>query len=193
MSDRRAPSHITRSWPLLHAHSLTVRPLRPEDRGLIVRLGQALSVDSRYNRFLGGGIVFTRELLDRLVNIDYSRDFALIATVVLEGIETPVGVARWARLPDDASAVEFAVTVADAWQRCGIGRLLLTRLIELARDAGVARIIGEVLATNTAMIALGAIVGFRTQRHPEGATHRRLVMDLNDQARAFIGTPDAEV
>lgn len=191
-ADPPASSALTRSWPLLHAHSLTLYPLRPDDRELLARLGEALSPESRYNRFLGGGVAFTRELLDRLLNVDFSRDLALIATVSLEGAETPVGVARWARLHRDDRTAEFAITVADGWQRCGIGRLLLARLVELARDAKLARLVGEVLATNTPMLSLAARLGFRVENHPEDSALRRVVKDLNDEEMAFVGMPDTE-
>ena len=126
---------LTQSWPLLHAHSLTVRALRPEDADLEARFGLALSAESRYDRFLTGGVKLDEALLRRLVNVDFSRDMALIAVVTLSGVETPVGIARYALAPDD-SAAEIAVTVADSWQGCGLGRLLLERLIEVARRNG---------------------------------------------------------
>jgi acetyltransferase len=191
-ADPDAQSGLTQSWPLLHAQSLTLRPLRPDDRELVAQLGQGLSAESRYNRFLGGGVMFTRELLDRLVHVDFSRDLALLAIVSLEGIETPVGVARWARLHRDDRTAEFAIAVADAWQRCGIGRLLLSRLIELGRESSLARLVGDVLATNTGMLRLASRLGFRTESHPESGTLRRIVKDLNEEEAAFVGVPDTE-
>jgi acetyltransferase len=190
MTARRAqpPAGLTQSWPLLHAHSLTVRPLRPEDADLLARLGLALSPESRYDRFLGGGVRYSLELLDRLVNVDFSRDLALIAIVGLGGVDMPVGVARYALMPDGRIA-EIAVTVADRWQGCGLGRVLLERLIDLARRNGVRRLVGDVLATNTRMVALAGRFGFRVEDHPEGPTLRRVVKDLDDEVSAFVGTP----
>ena len=75
------PAPLTQSWPLLHAHSLTVRALRPEDADLEARFGLALSAESRYDRFLTGGVKLDEALLRRLVNVDFSRDMALIAVV----------------------------------------------------------------------------------------------------------------
>lgn len=181
------PARLTQSWPLLHAHSLTVRALRPEDADLVARLGLALSQESRYDRFLGGGVRYTRELLERLVHVDFSRDLALIATVTLAGIETPVGIARYVRALDGASA-EIAVTVADAWQGGGLGRFLLERLIEVARGSGVRQLAGDVLATNVRMLTLARRMGFRIDTHPEGPTLRRVVKDLDDEPSASAAT-----
>ncbi len=187
----RDPAALAESWPLFHAHSLTIRALEPVHADLEARFGLGLSRESRYERFLGGGVKFTPELLARLVNVDFSRDAALIATVALSDSETPVGVARYA-LADDGSA-EIAVTVADAWQGCGVGRLLLDRIIDVARANGVRRLTGDVLATNARMLALARRAGFRIEVHPEGATLRRIGRELDDEVSAFIGWQDLPI
>lgn len=182
------PGRYAESWPLLHAHSLTIRALQPEHADLEVRFGLALSAQSRYERFLGGGVKLTPELLARLVNVDLAREAALIATVAFADTETPVAVGRYALAPEDGTA-EVAVTVADAWQGCGLGRLLLERVIDAARRNGVRRLTGDVLAANARMLALARRLGFRIEPHPEGATLRRIFKDLADEAAAFVGTP----
>jgi acetyltransferase len=182
------PALYAESWPLLHAHSLTVRALEPEHADLEVRFGLALSPQSRYERFLGGGVKLTPELLARLVNVDFSRDAALIATVAFGGSETPVGVGRYART-DGGDTAEVAVTIADAWQGCGLGRLLLDRVVDAARRNGVRRLTGDVLAANARMLALARRFDFRIESHPEGATLRRIVKDLDDELTAFVGVP----
>ena len=180
------PGRYAESWPLLHAHSLTIRALQPEHADLEVRFGLALSLQSRYERFLGGGVKLTPELLARMVNVDLTRDAALIATVAFADSETPIGVGRYARTNDESTA-EIAVTVADAWQGCGLGSLLLERVIDAARRNQVRHLTGDVLAANTRMLALARRFGFRIEPHPEGAILRRVVMDLDDELTAFVG------
>ena len=182
------PGRYAESWPLLHAHSLTIRALQPEHADLEVRFGLALSPQSRYERFLSGGVKLTPELLARLVNVDLSRDAALIATVAFAGSETPVGVGRYARIAEGSTA-EIAVTIADAWQGCGLGRLLLERVIDAARRNEVRRLTGDVLAANARMLALARRFGFRIEPHPEGGVLRRVVKDLDDELSAFLGAP----
>ena len=171
------PAHLVASWPLGVAHSITVRPIRPEDIDLETEFAHKLSKETRYNRFLGGGVGLTPEMLEKFTRVDFSRDMALIATATIEGAETAIGVARYARLADDVTC-EFAITVADAWQGCGIGRKLLAMLVDAARGHGMRRIIGDVLATNTPMLRLAHSQGFRIERHPEGAELRRVVLEL---------------
>jgi len=172
------PAHLVASWPLGVAHSITVRPIRPEDIDLETEFARKLSKETRYNRFLGGGVGLTPEMLEKFTRIDFGRDMALIATATLEGAETAIGVARYARLADDVTC-EFAITVADAWQGRGIGKKLLAMLVDAARGHSVRRIIGDVLAMNTPMLRLAHSQGFRIERHPEGAELRRVVLELS--------------
>jgi acetyltransferase len=180
---------LASSSALLHAHSVTIRPLRREDADLELRFGLGLSEATRYSRFFGG-VRFTPDLLATLVNVDFSRDVALMATTTVAGQETPIGVARYVLLPDGHQA-EFAVTVADAWQGCGVGRMLLTRLVEIARERGLQRLVGETLATNQAMIRLATTVGFTATTRSDDPTLRVLERDLHDEVAAFVGRQSA--
>ena len=171
------PPHWVASWPLGVAHSITVRPIRPEDIDLETEFARKLSKETRYNRFLGGGVRLTSEILEKFTRIDFRRDMALIATATIEDAETAIGVARYVRLADGVSC-EFAITIADAWQGRGIGRKLLAMLVDCARGHGMRWIVGDVLATNTPMLRLARSQGFRIERHPEGAELRRVVLEL---------------
>src|SRR5258706_1604178 len=148
------PAHLFASWPLGIAHSITVRPIRPEDIDLETDFAHKLSKETRYNRFLGGGVRLTPELLEKFTRIDFSRDMALIASATIEGAETTIGVARYARLADDVIC-EFAITVADAWQGCGIGRKLLAMLVESARRHRLPPIICPGVATKKPPVHAG--------------------------------------
>ncbi len=163
-----------------------MRPLTRDDADLLVRFGLGLSAATRYQRFLGGGVRFTADLLARLLPAESERDLALVATVVLDGRELPVGVARYVRLADGETA-EFAVTVADAWQGRGVGRRLLERLVEIARERGLRTLVGDTFAANGPMLQLARSLGFAIRRHEEGATLKRLERDLRDEFSAFVG------
>lgn len=145
--------------------SVTMRPLRPEDRDIESAFVHGLSAETRHNRLLGGAIAITREYIERLVNVDYSRDMALAATAMLDG-ETLIGVARYVR-DKKGSAAEFAIVIADAWQRRGIGKRLLAKLIDIARRRGVKHLYGDILATNRPMLELVGKLGFKLERHDD--------------------------
>jgi acetyltransferase len=78
----------------------------------------------------------TQTMLVRFTQIDYDREMALVATCPTEeedgGKEKQIGVARYVTNPDGES-VEFALAVGDDWQKHGVGRKLMTALIDCAR------------------------------------------------------------
>jgi acetyltransferase len=83
--------------------------------------------------------------------------------------KTALGVARFAADPDNRSA-EYAVAVRSDWKGRGLGYLLMTRLIEIARDRGIGLLVGEVLAENAAMLQMCRELGFRIRHNPADAT-----------------------
>ena len=66
----------------------------------------------------------------------------------------PIGIARLIRDPRRSHEAEIAFEVVDAWQRRGVGRLLLTALAERATDIGVRRVRALVLPANVAAFAV---------------------------------------
>jgi len=65
---------------------------------------------------------------------------------------------------------EFALLVADGWQRCGLGSELLRRLIGVGRDEGLVRISADILASNAGMLRVSQRAGFTLRRDPQTAT-----------------------
>jgi acetyltransferase len=99
-------------------------------------------------------------MLVRFTQLDYSRELAFIATTQKDGgQELELGVARYFTNPDGESG-EIALVVADEWQNRGIGTLLMTCVIEAARERGFSTLQGEVLANNPKMLHLMSKLGF---------------------------------
>jgi acetyltransferase len=101
---------------------------------------------------------------------------ALAATTMLGDKETLLGVARYVR-DKKQPAAEFAIVIADAWQGRGIGKRLLARLIDLARERGLKRLYGDILGTNRPMLELVRKLDFMLERH-EDPTLTRASLDL---------------
>ena len=57
---------------------------------------------------------------------------------------------------------DFSIYVERAWRGRGVGRLMLTRLIELAREQGYHKIVLSAFPTNVSGMALYTKLGFRT-------------------------------
>lgn len=136
---------------------------RPGDRDLLRRGFERLSDESRYLRFMGRKPALSEAELDALTVVDQHR-FALAAVRPdpATGEEEGLGVARFVRDPAEPEVAEAAVTVVDAWQGRGLGSLLLRRLAAAARERGVRRFGGEILARNEGMRRLLAEHGAAT-------------------------------
>jgi len=170
------PDDIAESFEPIIGQPVTLRPLRREDHEIEHAFVSGLSPESRHNRLLGGAKQITREYIESLITVDYSRDMAIAATVMLDARETLIGVARYVRA--DAAACEFALVIADAWHGRGIGRRMLAKLVDVARGRGLQRIYGDVLSTNRPMLELTARLGFARGQHPDDATITRVSLDL---------------
>lgn len=177
MTQAAIPLDLAESFQPVIGAAVTLRPLRPEDADIETAFVEGLSAETRANRLLGGAIKVTPEYIARLTQVDFTRDMALAATVMLEGHETLIGVARYA-LASDARSCEFALVVADAWQGRGIGRRMLQKLIAVAAARGVVRIYGDTLATNRGMLGLAQALGFALARHPDEPYLTRVTLDL---------------
>jgi acetyltransferase len=171
------PSDLVESFQPIVGQAVVLRPLRREDHDIEHAFVSGLSPETRHNRLLGGAIRITREYVARLTTVDFSRDMALAAALMLEDREVLIGVARYVR-DADGRAAEFALVIADTWQDRGIGRRLMGKLIAVARGRGLERIYGDVLTTNLRMLAFCRKLGFAMRRHPEDATVTRVTLEL---------------
>ena len=134
---------------------IALRPLCAQDAAAFQQFVRGLSVESRLHRFLVPLRELAPALLARLTQPEPSRHVAVAA---VDG-DRIVGEGRFVVLGESGRA-EFAIAVADEWQRHGIGARLLGFLTAAARQAGLAALEGEVLRTNTAMLRFARRAGF---------------------------------
>ena len=168
------PKHLEEHFSLSDGNQLLVRPIRPEDARIESEFVSGLSEQSRYLRFMHYLPELTPQMLARFTQIDYATEMALI--VLMPEPQQMIAVARYVSNPDGESA-EFAVTVADAWQKRGIGSMLLKKLLACAKAQGLQRLEGTVLAINQGMLRLVGALDF-TVRASEGREELRVVKKL---------------
>lgn len=154
---------------LHNGRRVTIRPLRKEDAELERRFIESLSAQSRRFRFLGQISCVSPELLRRLTDIDYVKDVAFVAVITTDGEPCEIGVARYS-VADDGQSCECAVTVADAFHGQGIGTLLMTHLIGVARARGIRTMFSIDSAENHEMRELAAALGFHCDPDPDDAS-----------------------
>jgi L-amino acid N-acyltransferase YncA len=86
------------------------------------------------------------------------------------------------RLKDelDEKTAEFAILVRSRLKGHGLGWLLMQRVIDYAKEKGLRRVYGDVLAENSAMLQMTAELGFYEE--DMGPDIRRVVLDLQNSA-----------
>jgi GNAT superfamily N-acetyltransferase len=145
-----------------------IRPVRPDDKPLFVAGFERLSEESRYLRFMGYKKVLSVRDLEFFTELDHADHEAIGAIDPFTG--EGLAVARYMRYPQDRSSAEAAVVVIDAWQGRGLGSVLLERLVDRARAAGIERFEATLFTDNKAMLALFGRIGDVEVLQHEGQT-----------------------
>jgi GNAT superfamily N-acetyltransferase len=114
---------------------VVIAPLRSDDAPLLAEAFARLSEESRRLRFLGPKPSLTAAELRYLTEVDGHNHEAICAIDPVTGRGIAIG--RFVRDQEDPTRAEVAITVADDWQRRGLGKLVLERLADRARAEGV--------------------------------------------------------
>jgi acetyltransferase len=167
-SDRLAirpyPKELESEAALPDGTRVHLRPVRPEDEPGIIDLGAHQSPEDLRMRFFTAIKGITHALAARLTQIDYDREVALVGEP--PGGGAIWGVGRFAADPDNIRA-EYAVDVRTDVKGHGLGYLLMTRLLEVAKARGISEVFGEVLRENQPMLKMARELGFSVAPHPE--------------------------
>lgn len=162
---RPYPTQYIRQAALKDGSPITIRPIRAEDEPLMVRFHQGLSMQSVYNRYFHMLHLDQRVAHERLTAIcfiDYDREMALVTERrdPQTGAPEIIAVGRLSKNLRRNQG-EFAILVRDDYQGNGLGRLLLSLLVEVGRDERLGRITADILPENRAMQHVARQIGFR--------------------------------
>lgn len=161
------PEHLEEYRRLPDGAAVLVRPIQPRDEAALRAGFRKLTPEDVRRRFLRPMAELSPAQAAYLTRIDYDRHMALVAIGHdRTGGTDGWGVARLVADPEGAQA-ELAIVVRSDVQRQGVGSLLMGRLLAYARDRGIGRVWGDVLADNHAMLAFAGKHGFAAGRSPE--------------------------
>src|SRR3984957_7165056 len=178
---RPYPLQYVSPWTMKDGNRVTIRPIRPEDEPLIVKLHETLSDRSVYLRYFCSLSLNRRIAHERLLKIcfgDCDREMALVAELTdsVTGDRRIVAVGRLSKLHGRNEA-EVAVLVSDNYQKLGLGSELLRRIVEVARDEKLSQVSAEMLTDNLSMQVIMKRLGFRV-RTEQDMTSVRAFLDL---------------
>jgi GNAT superfamily N-acetyltransferase len=148
---------------------VTIRAIRREDQDAIREIFENLDEESTYRRFFGPKKELTDAELAYFTDVDFSRVVALVATVPTGTGQALIAGGRFAAdgLASPESA-ELAFTTEKGYRGRGLAHLLLRHLVGIAKELGLSRFEGEVLAENQPMLAVLRRSGLPMQQHQEG-------------------------
>jgi GNAT superfamily N-acetyltransferase len=142
------------SETLSDGQTVRLRAIQPSDRERLREEFLKLSKATVRDRFFSVKMDLTPKELTYFTEVDFNHHVALIAELESETSYVPVAVGRLVRNSGQPDHCEIAITVTDAMQGQGIGKILLNHLIDCARKLGVRHMDASVMADNTRMMKL---------------------------------------
>jgi acetyltransferase len=173
---RPYPVQYVRPWTTKNGKQVSIRPIRPEDEPFLIKLHQSLSERTVYLRYFQPLKLSQRtahERLTRICFIDYDREIVLVAEHKTEtGPSEIIAIGRLSKLRRGSNEAELAVLVDDRYQGQGLGTELYRRLIAVARDEKLKRVVSTILTENREMRAICQKLGFRLEADLDDGTVR---------------------
>jgi acetyltransferase len=171
---RPYPIQYVQTWKMKNGEPVTVRPMRPEDEPLLVRLHQALSERTVYMRYFQPLKLSQRtahERLTRICFIDYDREMVLaVEQRKKDGSPEIIAIGRLSKLHGPGRDAELAVLVDDRYQGLGLGTELYRQLIAIAQEEKLRRVLSTILAENREMRAICQKLGFKMEADLDDGT-----------------------
>lgn len=166
--------------------AVSVRAASPADDGALRAMYSRLSERSIHLRFHMPFPEVPEWLLTHLVNAGRHHGGALVAVAEGEIVAHAMYVRSEVR-----HEAEAAIVVEDRWQSMGIGRLLLSRLADMARHEGIEVFTGEVLGENRRMSGLASSLFPESRFSVEGGAYS-VRMPLRAPDTSNVAFPDLE-
>ena len=133
--------------------TVTIRPSKPVDERRIQEHFYNLDKEDVISRFFHEKHSFVRDDLSEMFQTDYVKDMAIIALVGEFGFGRVIAVGEYLLNPASNMA-EVAFTTHKKYQGKGIGKRIMAKLAEAARENGIAGLFAYTSPENKGMIRL---------------------------------------
>ncbi len=167
---RPYPVQLVKEWTMKDGTPVTIRPIRPEDEPNMIKFHEKLSERSVYLRWFQPLKLTQRvahERLTRACYIDYDRELALVAERPdATGEKEILAVGRLSKLHGRSEA-ELAAVAIDSAQHKGLGTELYRRLVDVAREEKLTKVVSNMLPENREMRAMCQRLGFKMSSNLE--------------------------
>jgi acetyltransferase len=164
---RPYPERLIKAAKLRDGTDILLRPIKPEDEPLWLEMLASCSKESIYSRFRHDFYFDSHEVATQFCYIDYDRELGIVAEVETEGRKRLIGVGRLIADPD-VETTEYAVLVTDEWQHRDLGNILTQYCLEIAKNAGIKRVIAETTRDNRPMVSVFKKLDFKVHFNEDG-------------------------
>jgi acyl-CoA hydrolase len=146
---------------------IAIRPAKPVDERRIQEHFYNQDKDDIYSRFFQSRTRFVRGDLEGMYQIDYIKDLTILAVVGEFGFGKVVAVGEYL-LDQKTNMAEVAFSVSKGWQGKGLGKIIMKKLADAARESGIAGLIAYTLPRNQGMIRLFKTLPYKVTTFYDG-------------------------
>jgi acyl-CoA hydrolase/GNAT superfamily N-acetyltransferase len=146
------PIHLEQNYEI-RGETITVRPAKPVDERRIQEHFYSLDQTDVVARFFHEKTSFVSDEVEGVSLIDYVKDLTMVAVVGEFGFGRVVGIGEY--LLDPATNIaEVAFSISRPYQKEGLGKILMRKLADAAREKGISGFVAYTTAQNQGMIKL---------------------------------------
>ena len=160
------PFHLEESISIA-GEQMTVRPAKPVDERRIQEHFYSLDKDDVVARFFHEKTSFLQEEVEDVSQIDYIKDLTVVAIVGEFGFGRVVAVGEY--LLDPATNVaEVAFSINRDYQKKGLGKILMRKLADAARENHISGLVAYTAPGNRGMVKLFNQLPYKVQTFFDG-------------------------
>lgn len=164
---RPYPESLIKQTKLKDGSPVLLRPIKPEDEPMWLKLLASCSKESIYHRFRYDFYFDSHEVATQFCFIDYDREIAIVAEIEDEGEKKLIGVGRLIADPD-VEEMEYAILITDKWQKKELGYMLTEYCLEIAKTRDVKKLMAETTRDNKPMISVFRKLNFKIRFNEDG-------------------------
>jgi GNAT superfamily N-acetyltransferase len=146
----------------ISGQDITIRPAKAVDERRIQEHFYSLDKEDIISRFFHEKERFVTDEMESVSQVDYIKNLTLIATVGEYGFSKVVGIGEY-QLEEATNIAEVAFSVSKAFQGMGLGKHLIKKLAEAARENGIAGLMAYTSPKNESMIRLFKSLPYKVQ------------------------------
>ncbi len=137
----------------INGETITFRPAKPVDERRIQEHFYHLDKQDIISRFFHEKTCFIRNDVEIMSQVDYKSNLTIITLVGEMGFDRVIGVGSY-YLEPATNMAEVAFSISKGQQGKGLGKILLRKLAEAARDRGISGLFAVTSSANKRMIKL---------------------------------------